>query len=319
MAYNRLLKNLKEIKPKMEKEGVTCYRIYDADMPEYSAAIDIYEDKWINLAEYAAPDTIDPEAAERRLNELIYATERATGIDIENIYVKQRKEMKGKSQYGRLASSNRFNIVHENGLNILVNFQDYLDTGIFLDHRKIRAYIQGISDSKRFLNLFCYTGTATLNAIKGGAVSTVSVDTSSTYLDWAMENLKVNGYPTTIDNYFYRSDAMDYLYSTYDRFDLIFCDPPTFSNSKGRANFDVQRDHKKLIRACMMHLSPGGLLIFSNNYRRFKMDEEVLEEFVVKDITTETIGEDFRDEKIHHAYLIRNKVKVNLRRAPKRS
>lgn len=134
-----------------------------------------------------------------------------------------------------------------------------------------------------------------------------------------MENLKVNGYPTTIDNYFYRSDAMDYLYSTYDRFDLIFCDPPTFSNSKGRANFDVQRDHKKLIRACMMHLSPGGLLIFSNNYRRFKMDEEVLEEFVVKDITTETIGEDFRDEKIHHAYLIRNKVKVNLRRAPKRS
>ena len=319
MAYNRLLKNLKEIKPKMEKEGVTCYRIYDADMPEYSAAIDIYEDKWINLAEYAAPDTIDPEAAERRLNELIYATERATGIDIENIYVKQRKEMKGKSQYGRLASSNRFNIVHENGLNILVNFQDYLDTGIFLDHRKIRAYIQGISDSKRFLNLFCYTGTATLNAIKGGAVSTVSVDTSSTYLDWAMENLKVNGYPTTIDNYFYRSDAMDYLYSTYDRFDLIFCDPPTFSNSKGRANFDVQRDYKKLIRACMMHLSPGGLLIFSNNYRRFKMDEEVLEEFVVKDITTETVGEDFRDEKIHHAYLIRNKVKVNLRRAPKRS
>ena len=319
MAYNRLLKNLKEIKPKMEKEGVTCYRIYDADMPEYSAAIDIYEDKWINLAEYAAPDTIDPEAAERRLNELIYATERATGIDIENIYVKQRKEMKGKSQYGRLASSNRFNIVHENGLNILVNFQDYLDTGIFLDHRKIRAYIQGISDSKRFLNLFCYTGTATLNAIKGGAVSTVSVDTSSTYLDWAMENLKVNGYPTTIDNYFYRSDAMDYLYSTYDRFDLIFCDPPTFSNSKGRANFDVQRDHKKLIRACMMHLSPGGLLIFSNNYRRFKMDEEVLEEFVVKDITTETIGEDFRDEKIHHAYLIRNKVKVNLRKSPKRS
>ena len=319
MAYNRLLKNLKEIKPKMEKDGVTCYRIYDADMPEYSAAIDIYEDKWINLAEYAAPDTIDPEAAERRLNELIYATERATGIDIENIYVKQRKEMKGKSQYGRLASSNRFNIVHENGLNILVNFQDYLDTGIFLDHRKIRAYIQGISDSKRFLNLFCYTGTATLNAIKGGAVSTVSVDTSSTYLDWAMENLKVNGYPTTIDNYFYRSDAMDYLYSTYDRFDLIFCDPPTFSNSKGRANFDVQRDHKKLIRACMMHLSPGGLLIFSNNYRRFKMDEEILEEFVVKDITTETIGEDFRDEKIHHAYLIRNKVKVNLRRSPKRS
>ena len=318
MAYNRLMKNLKEIRPIMEKEGVTCYRIYDADMPEYSAAIDVYENKWINLAEYAAPDTINPEDAERRLNELIYATERATGIDIENIFVKQRKEMKGKAQYTRLAASNRFNIVHENGLNILVNFQDYLDTGIFLDHRKIRAYIQSISDSKRFLNLFCYTGTATLNAIKGGALSTVSVDSSATYLDWAMQNLKVNGYPLTIDNYFYKSDVMDYLYSTYDRFDLIFCDPPTFSNSKSRATFDIQRDHKKLIKAAMMHLSPGGLMIFSNNFRRFKMDESIFDEYVVKEITEETIGEDFRDKKIHRVYLIRNKVKVNLRKNPKR-
>lgn len=314
MAYNRLVKNIKELKGEMEKEGVTCYRIYDADMPEYSAAIDIYENKWINLSEYEAPSSINPEDAERRLNELIYATERATGIDIETIYVKQRSRMKGKSQYNRLASSSRFNIVHENGLNILVNFQDYLDTGIFLDHRLIRKYIQENSENKRFLNLFCYTGTATLNAIKGGAVSTVSVDASSTYLDWAMENLRVNGYPTVIDNYFYKSDVMDYLFGTYDKFDLIFCDPPTFSNSKMRATFDVQRDHKKLIRACMMHLDPGGLLIFSNNFRRFKLSEEILDEFVVKDITEETIGEDFRDKKIHHTYLIRNKVKVNLKR-----
>lgn len=319
MAYNRLIKNIKEIKPVMEKEGVTCYRIYDADMPEYSAAIDVYENKWINLAEYAAPDTIDPEDAERRLNELIYATERATGIDIENIFVKQRKEMKGKSQYNRLSSSNRFNVVHENGLNILVNFQDYLDTGIFLDHRKIRAYIQSISEGKRFLNLFSYTGTATLNAIKGGAVSTVSVDSSSTYLDWAMENLRVNGFPITIDNYFYKNDVIDFLYSTYDRYDLIFCDPPTFSNSKSRSTFDIQRDHRKLIRAAMMHLSPGGLMIFSNNFRKFKMDEEILDEYVVKDITEDTIGEDFRDKKIHHCYLIRNKVKVNLRKGPRKS
>ncbi len=313
MAYNRLVKNLKEIRPKMEAEGVTCYRIYDADMPEYSAAIDIYENKWINLAEYAPPATIDPEDAERRLNELIYATERATGIDIENIYVKQRKEMKGKAQYNRLASTSRFNIVHENGLNILVNFQDYLDTGIFLDHRKIRAYIQDVSKGKRFLNLFSYTGTATLNAIKGGSVSTVSVDTSSTYLDWAMENLRINSYPVTIDNYFYKSDVMDFLYDTYDRYDLIFCDPPTFSNSKGRANFDVQRDHKKLIRAAMMHLAPGGIMIFSNNYRKFRMDDEIMSQYVVKDITDESIGEDFRDKKIHRAYIIRNKVKVSIR------
>ncbi len=314
MAYNRLVKNLRELKPLMEKEGVTCYRIYDADMPEYSAAIDMYEGKWITLSEYAAPQTIDPEDAERRLNELIYATERATGIDIENIYVKQRKEMKGKNQYTRLASSSRFNIVHENGLNVLVNFQDYLDTGIFLDHRPIRKYIQMHSSNKRFLNLFCYTATATLNAIKGGAVSTVSVDTSSTYLDWAMQNLKINGFPIAIDNYFYKSDAMDYLYSTYDRFDLIFCDPPTFSNSKGRDNFDVQRDHKKLIKACMMHLSPGGVLIFSNNFRKFRMSEDIMNDYAVRDITEETIGDDFRDKKIHHAYLIRNKIKVSIRK-----
>ena len=313
MAYNRLMKNLASIKPKMEAQGVTCYRIYDADMPEYSAAIDVYEGKWINLAEYAPPATIDPDDAARRLHELILATERATGIDIEDIHVKQRKEQKGKNQYGRLASSNHFNIVHENGLNILVNFTDYLDTGIFLDHRPIRSYIQSVSDGKRFLNLFCYTGTATLNAIKGGAVSTVSVDASSTYLDWAMQNLKVNGYPSTIDNYFYKSDVMDFLYGTYDKFDLIFCDPPTFSNSKGRDNFDVQRDHRKLIKAAAMHLSPGGLLIFSNNYRKFKLDEEVFEDYSVKDITEDTIGDDFlSDPKCHKCYLIRNKVKVRM-------
>lgn len=313
MVYNRLKKNLGEIKPKMEAEGVTSYRIYDADMKEYAAAIDFYEGRWIVLSEYAPPATIPAEDAARRLDELVLATERATGIDVENIFIKQRKEQKGKNQYTRLASSNHFNIMHENGLKILVNFQDYLDTGIFLDHRPIRKYIQENSENKRFLNLFCYTATATLNAIKGGALSTVSVDASSTYLDWAMENLKINGYPTNIMNYFYKSDVMDYLYGTYDKFDLIFCDPPTFSNSKMRAMFDVQKDHRKLIKACMMHLNPNGTLIFSNNFRRFRMSEEIMDEFFVKDITEETIGDDFSDARIHHCFIIKRKVKVNLR------
>lgn len=312
MVYNRLMKNLKEIRPRMEAEGVTCYRIYDADMKEYAAAIDFYEGRWINLSEYAPPATIPEEDAARRLDELVLATERATGVDIENIFIKQRKEQKGKNQYTRLASSNHFNIGHENGLTLLLNFQDYLDTGIFLDHRIIRKYIQDNCENKRFLNLFCYTGTATLNAIKGGALSTVSVDASSTYLDWAMENLKVNGYPTNIMNYFYKSDVMDYLYGTYDKFDMIFCDPPTFSNSKMRALFDVQRDHRKLIRAAMMHLNENGVLIFSNNYRKFKLDEELKEEFFIKDISQETIGEDFSDKKIHQCFLIRKKVRVSL-------
>ena len=184
---------------------------------------------------------------------------------------------------------------------------------MFLDHRPVRKMIQEMAEGKRFLNLFCYTGTATLNAIKGGAVSTVSVDASSTYLDWAIENLKMNGYPTDIENFFYRDDAIDWLWETYDRYDLIFCDPPTFSNSKDRRTFDVQRDHWKLIRAAAMHLAPGGTLIFSTNFRRFRMDERIMEDFVVEDITERTIGKDFEnDPNIHKCFLIRNKVKVTL-------
>ncbi|MDD7271671.1 MAG: bifunctional 23S rRNA (guanine(2069)-N(7))-methyltransferase RlmK/23S rRNA (guanine(2445)-N(2))-methyltransferase RlmL, partial [Spirochaetales bacterium] len=313
MAYNRLKKNLNELKPLMEAQGVSCYRIYDADMPEYSAAIDMYEGKWINLQEYAPPATIEKEAAERRLNELVLATERATGIDIENIYIKQRKEQKGKEQYKKLASKNKFYIAKENGVQLLVNFTDYLDTGIFLDHRPIRKFIQENSKNKRFLNLFCYTGTASLDAVKGGALSTTSVDASATYLDWAMENFKLNGYSTDIGNFFYRSDALDYLWDTFDKYNLIFCDPPTFSNSKSRDTFDVQRDHSRLIDACMMHLEKNGMLIFSNNFRRFKMDEYIMSKYSVEDITASTIGDDFvRDPKIHKCYIIKHKIKVDL-------
>lgn len=313
MAYNRIIKNLEILKPLMEKEGITSYRIYDKDMPEYAAAIDLYENKWINLAEYAPPKTIEPEAARKRLDELILAVERATGIDLENIYVKQRKEMKGTDQYNKLASSNKFYIMRENGVKCLVNFTDYLDTGIFLDHRPIRKFIQESSSNKRFLNLFCYTGTATLNAIKGGSLSTVSVDSSSTYLDWAMENLKINQYNTNMENLFYKSDVIEYLYSTYDKFDLIFCDPPTFSNSKDRESFDVQKDHYNLINLIMLHLEKNGTLIFSNNFRKFKMDERIYEKYKVENISDKTIAEDFsRNEKIHQCYLIKHKIKIEL-------
>ena len=315
-VYNRLIKNLKELKPLMEKEGVECYRIYDADMPEYAASIDFYMDKWIVVSEYKAPREIPEEDTKRRLDELILATERATGIDVENIYVKQRSKQKGNDQYTKLANNNRMMLAKENGVRFLVNFTDYLDTGVFLDHRPVRKLIQEMAKDKRFLNLFCYTGTATLNAIKGGALSTVSVDTSATYLRWFEENLKLNGYSSTMGNYLYQEDVMDYLWDTYDRYDLIFCDPPTFSNSKSRRNsFDVQRDHKALIKAAAMHLSPGGTLIFSNNLRRFRLDDEILSDYVVEDITEKTIGDDFkRDMNIHHCFLIKNKVKIKIKR-----
>lgn len=315
MAYNRLMKNLGSLKPLMEAQGVTCYRIYDADMPEYSAAIDMYEGKFISLQEYAPPAAIEPETALKRLGELIDATERATGIDREQIFVKQRTRQKGEKQYEKMADTDKFYIINENGAKYLVNFTDYLDTGIFLDHRPIRKRIGELAEGKRFLNLFCYTGTATVQAAKGGALSTVSVDASSTYLEWAMRNMRLNGY-TEMNHFYYKSDCIDYLYDTYDKYDLIFCDPPTFSNGTGRRNFDVYEDQVRLIRACMMHLDPKGTLLFSCNYRKFKMSELLMEEFDVQDITPSTIAEDFaRDQKIHYTFLIKHRMKVTVKDA----
>ncbi|MGD1833819.1 MAG: bifunctional 23S rRNA (guanine(2069)-N(7))-methyltransferase RlmK/23S rRNA (guanine(2445)-N(2))-methyltransferase RlmL [Sphaerochaetaceae bacterium] len=307
MAYNRLKKNLAKITPVMEERGISSYRIYDADMPEYSAAIDLYEGKFVHLTEYAPPSSIDEEAASTRLQELIDATERATEIDLDFIFIKQRKSQKGSDQYQRMASSNKFYLMKENGHRFLVNFTDYLDTGIFLDHRPVRKMIEEMAEGKRFLNLFCYTGTATVHAACGGALSTVSVDASSTYLDWAIKNMDINGF-NEMNHFFYKEDCITWLKSTYDTYDLIFCDPPTFSNSKMRDMFDIQKDQKILIHQCMNHLSKDGTLIFSTNYRKFKMDEQLADQYQVEDISESTIPEDFkRNAKIHYCYTIRHR------------
>ncbi len=307
MAANRLKKNLASIGQAMKEQGVTCYRLYDADMPEYSAAIDFYEGKWISLQEYAAPSSINPEDAERRLEELILATERVTGIDYDDIHVKRREIQRGASQYNKKSSNSHFMIANENGHKFFVNFEGYLDTGIFLDHRPVRKMIQDMCKDKRFLNLFCYTATATVHAAAGGALSTVSVDTNANYLDWAMKNMQANGF-NTMNHFFYRDDCLAFLRENRDVFDVIFCDPPTFSNSKGRGSFDVQRDHGYLIRSCMRHLTNNGTLIFSTNYTRFKMFGEIYEDFIVEDITESTIGDDFkRNSKIHRCYLIKHR------------
>ncbi len=304
MVYNRLIKNADRLKPILKSENISSYRLYDADMPEYSAAIDIYEDTHVTLQEYAPPSSIPEEDAERRLKELLFATERATGIDIENIYVKQRKAQKGKEQYEKLDDEKNFFIMREHGHMFLVNFTDYLDTGIFLDHRPVRGMIEALSDRKRFLNLFCYTGTATVHAASGGAVSTVSVDASSTYLDWATRNMELNGHKG-MNHFYYKEDVITWLRDTHDTYDLIFCDPPTFSNSKMRQEFDVFRDQKVLIHQCMNHLSRTGTLLFSTNFRKFKLDEELSLAYQVEDISEETIGEDFkRNQKIHYCFRI---------------
>ena len=192
------------------------------------------------------------------------------------IYWRTRRPQKGKSQYEAIADVQERVVVEEGGLKFLVNFTDYLDTGLFLDHRATRARIRAASKGKRFLNLFCYTGVATVYAAAGGAASTTSIDMSRTYLDWAKRNLSINGIPG--EHRFVQEDCLAWLAAEdKERYDLIFLDPPTFSNSKRMDHeFDVQRDHVDLIRATLKRLAPGGLLLFSTNFRKFKLDGAAL-------------------------------------------
>lgn len=315
--YNRLVKNIETLGAQMQAEGVTNWRLYDREMGEYNASIDLYAGRWAVIYEYEAPPWIEDEVIETHQADLVDATERAAGIDRTLIFVKQRRRQRGKEQYEKFANRDRFFIIDENEARYLVNFTDYLDTGIFLDHRPVRAKIATLAEGKRFLNLFSYTGTATVQAARGGAISTVSVDTSATYLEWAQRNMQLNGFGG-MNHFYHREDVFDYLYQSRDRFDLIFCDPPTFSNSTGRNDFDVGRHHAQLIRKCMDHLDYSGTLIFSTNYRRFRLDDWVEETYHVEEITDQTIGADFqREEQIHTSYLITFRQKVQIPR-PKR-
>ena len=307
MFANRLRKNLKNLRKWVKRERIGAYRVYDADMPEYNVAVDIYGDSAV-ISEYAAPGQIDPEKAEAHLHEVLLAAPLALGIASQNISLKQRRRQKEGERYQRLETSGKMIEVREAGLTFLVNPKDYLDVGLFNDHRPIRAHIRALSQGKRFLNLFAYTGTATVAAAAGGAWITTTVDLSNTYLDWAQRNFECNGFHPGGQHQFVRADCLDWLKGAKDRFDLIFLDPPTFSNSKSfNGTFEVQRDHVFLIQGAMRLLRPGGLLIFSNNFRRFKLDEEALadERLNIKDITAETIPPDYsRNPHIHQCFEI---------------
>jgi 23S rRNA (guanine2445-N2)-methyltransferase / 23S rRNA (guanine2069-N7)-methyltransferase len=241
MFANRLQKNLKQLGKWARREQIDCYRLYDADMPEYALAVDLYHD-WVHVQEYAAPRSIDPDKAQARLLDALAAIPQALGISPQRVVLKRRERQSGTRQYERQATEGRFQEVNEGGVKLLVNLTDYLDTGLFLDHRPMRMRIQREAAGKRFLNLFCYTATATVHAAKGGARSTTSVDLSKTYLDWARRNLSLNGFSER--NRLEQSDVMAWLEGNRDSYDLIFIDPPTFSNSKRMEGvFDVQRDH----------------------------------------------------------------------------
>ncbi len=303
MFANRLQKNLKTLGKWAKQAGVECYRLYDADMPEYALAIDLYRD-WVHVQEYAPPRSIDPEKAQTRLLDALAAIPVALGVPAERVVIKRRERQTGTRQYERQGEQGRFMEVSEGGVKLLVNLTDYLDTGLFLDHRPMRLRIQREAAGKRFLNLFCYTATATVHAAKGGARSTTSVDLSKTYLDWARRNLSLNGFSDK--QRLEQGDVMAWLEADRGEYDLIFIDPPTFSNSKRMEGvFDVQRDHARLIDLAMARLAAGGVLYFSNNFRKFQLDEMLAKRYKIAEVTGETLDPDFaRNPRIHRAWHI---------------
>ncbi|MDB6051846.1 MAG: rlmL [Pseudomonas sp.] len=303
MFANRLQKNLKLLGKWVRREGIDCYRVYDADMPEYSLAIDLYHD-WVHVQEYAAPKSIDPEKASARLFDALAAIPQALNIDKSRVVIKRRERQSGTKQYERQSAQGQFREVSEGGVKLLVNLTDYLDTGLFLDHRPMRMRIQREAAGKRFLNLYSYTGTASVHAAKGGARTTTSVDLSKTYLDWARRNLSLNGFSDK--NRLEQGDVMAWLDACRDEYDLIFIDPPTFSNSKRMEGiFDVQRDQVQLLDLAMARLAPGGVLYFSNNFRKFQLDENLSERYAIEEITAQTVDPDFaRNTRIHRAWRI---------------
>ncbi len=311
MVANRLRKTLKASKTWRTREGVDCFRAYDADIPEYAAAIDVYTEadagtRWLHVQEYAAPAEIPEAVTRRRFGELLAGAADALEVPRERIAVKTRAKGKGGSKYGHFARRGEFLSVREGQARLRVNLFDYLDTGLFLDHRPLRLEIAAEARDKRFLNLFCYTGAATVQAAVGAAAQTTSVDLSATYLEWLADNLRENDIGGTRHR-ITQADAMAWLRADRGEYDLVFCDPPTFSNSARADDFDVQRSHVELLRLAVARLSYGGVLYFSNNFRRFRLDGEAVSAFAeVEDISPATIPPDFaRNPRIHRTWRLR--------------
>lgn len=314
MFGNRLGKNFKRLQSWAAKSAIYGYRVYDADMPEYAFAIDIYrtldpDQTWLYVQEYAAPAEIELDAVRRRRNEALSVMPEVTGVPVERIHVRTRRKSKRGEQYRKVDEQANFHYVLEGGLKFRVNFDDYLDTGLFLDHRITRSRLRDAANGKRFLNLFAYTGTATVYAAAGGAASTTTVDMSRTYLDWAERNLSINGFHGH-QHELVQADCREWLAEAATgraRYELIFLDPPTFSNSKRMEGvLDIERDHGALIDACAKLLAPGGLLVFSTNAQKFKLEDALLTRYAVRDISAPTLPRDFeRNPRIHRCFEIR--------------
>ncbi len=304
MFANRLRKNLKKLKKWAAQENIDCYRLYDADLPEYAVAVDLYGDE-VHLQEYRAPKQIDEHKAAQRLRDVIDAVPLVLDVSPDKIHLKVRQQQKGKHQYEKQSRRGILKEVREGNCRFLVNLSDYLDTGLFLDHRLTRQLIQRLAGGGRFLNLFAYTGTATVHALMGGAVATTTVDMSRTYLEWAEKNIALNNFDPAAEELI-QADCLRWIEAATGEYDLIFLDPPTFSNSRGMdGTFDIQRDHVDLLDKTVRLLAPGGTLIFSNNLRKFRMDHEALKGLTIEDISRKTLPPDFeRNPRIHNCWRI---------------
>ena len=308
MFHNRMRKNLQQAQRWARQQGVSCYRVYDADMPEYAVAVDRYENM-LHVAEYQAPTGIDERAAERRMNDIRQVLPAVTGIPVADIHYKQRRRQRGRQQYEKTGKSGRLIPVQEGPVTLLANLSDYLDTGLFLDHRPLRMRIATESRDKDFLNLYCYTATASVHAACAGARTTTSVDLSNTYLAWARQNFSTNGLAEGEVHRFVRADCQEWLAGPAGQYDVILLDPPSFSNSKRmQTSFDVQRDHLALLKASLHCLRTDGVLYFSSNLRKFNLDAGLAELCNIEEITASTIDFDFRrNPKIHRCWRITKK------------
>jgi 23S rRNA (guanine2445-N2)-methyltransferase / 23S rRNA (guanine2069-N7)-methyltransferase len=316
---NRLRKNTRHLERWAKRNQVSCYRLYDADLPEFSFALDRYGSDitpgkaWYHLQEYQAPASIDPAVAERRIALATAVVREEFGLSEQQLFCKIRSRQRGNAQYRKQDSRGEYFQVREGWASLLVNLSDYLDSGLFLDHRLTRERIFRSAEGKSLLNLFCYTGTVSVQAGLGGASQVTNVDLSPTYLDWARENHALNGLDDEARFRFLRADIVELLrdparFSLHDKYDLIFLDPPSFSNSSSmQQTLDIQRDHGVLLRQAMNLLATGGTLLFSTNRRGFRLDADVEKEFDVRDISRSTLPEDFRrNPGIHRCWEFRS-------------
>jgi len=306
---NRLRKNARHWGKWSRRQGISCYRIYDQDIPEFPVAVDRYGDQ-VHLQEYQSHWEATEAEHKAWWQMVMEATAEVLELPLSSIHGKLRKRQKGEEQYEKTGESGQERVVEEGGHRFLVNLDAYLDTGLFLDHRNTRAMVQAHAAGRRFLNLFAYTGSFTVYAAKGGAVKSVTVDMSNTYQEWSRRNFELNGLDPN-KHKLERADVFTWIREALERgeqFDLIVLDPPTFSQSKKMLGvLDTQRDHPWMIHQCMKLLNPGGEMYFSTNFRKFRLEESLHDWYDIQEISQQTVPEDFRNKKIHRCWVFRHK------------